>query len=168
MSESAAPPFVFSRESKIRIDAEGRFWHEGALVEHPGLSRALASWIAVDAATGRYVLRNTMDWCFITVDDVPLVVRSVTIPERGPVLAWLSDGTTEPLDPATLRLGEGDALYCDVKNGGLPARFGRAAAFALLDRARPEGQGYVLELPSGEQRIDRRAGAHARSGTRAP
>src|SRR5947207_6332922 len=106
MSEptGAAPPFRFSRESRIRVDRDGYFWHEGERVEHRGLAQALASWLAVDPETDRYVLRNSMDWCFITVDDAPLVVRTVSLSATGEVFLELSDGTREPLDPASLRV----------------------------------------------------------------
>jgi hypothetical protein len=144
------PPFVFSRESKIRIDRDGNFWHEGERVEHEGLARGLASWLTRDAETGRFILRNTMDWCFITVDDAPLVVRSVTVRDDGSVTLALSDGTVELLDPSTLRLSGDDVPYCDVKSGLLPARFARTAAFTLLERAKATGEGgYVLALPGG-------------------
>lgn len=147
--------FRFTRESKIRIDREGNFWHEEERVEHPGLARALASWIAIDSETGRYVLRNGLDWCFVTVDDTPLVVRTATVSEYGEVTLGLSDGTEEALDPATLRVDEDGVVYCDVRAGTLPARFSRAAAFALLSRARMEGETYVLALSSGEHVIRR-------------
>ena len=126
------PPFQLSRESKIRIDREGYFWHEGERVEHAGLAQGLASWLAVDQATGRYILRNAMDWCFITVDDAPLVVRSATISQDKPAVLALSDGTTEALAPETLRIDPDDMPYCNVRGGTLPARFGRSAAFTLL------------------------------------
>ena len=78
MTDAPEPPFRFTRESRIRIDRDGYVWHEGQKVAHDKLARALASWVAVDPETDRYVLRNPLDWCFITVDDAPLVVRSVT------------------------------------------------------------------------------------------
>jgi hypothetical protein len=39
------PPEGRSRESTLRLDAQGRFWHEGRLVEHAGLSAGLHGWI---------------------------------------------------------------------------------------------------------------------------
>jgi len=119
---------LFTRESRIRIDREGHFWHDGARVEHPGLARAFAQWIDVDPQSGRYILKNEVDWCFVEVEDAPLVVRQV---EPGLVL-YLSDESREPLDVATLRLAE-NVPYCDVRGGRLPARFSREAAVTLLD-----------------------------------
>jgi hypothetical protein len=168
--QAPPPPFRFSRESRIRIDREGYFWHEGERVEHDKLARALASWIAVDPESDRYVLKNALDWCFITVDDAPLVVRSVVVRELGGALALaLSDGTEEPLDVATLRVDADDVPYCDVKNGALPARFSRSAAFALLERAEiGEGGGYTLVIPSGARHAIRRVGRGEGAPKRAP
>ncbi|HJZ87061.1 MAG TPA: DUF1285 domain-containing protein [Polyangia bacterium] len=155
---------LFTRESKIRIDRDGHFWHEGARVEHPGLARAFARWIALDSETGRYILKNDVDWCFVTVDDAPLVVRALDAEMR----LHLSDDETEPLDPKTLRIDENDVPYCDVRGGTLPARFSRAGAFALLERARPAPSGGVLiALPGGGEieipRVPRGQGARVRS-----
>lgn len=131
-----APPFPLTRETTIRVDPQGVFWHDGQQVTHPGLARAFASWVDVDPESGRYVLRNSINWAFITVEDAPLVVRAV-----GPGLALaLSDGTTEPLDPTTLRLEPDDVPYCTVRRGTLPARFLPGAAFALLDQLRFDGE----------------------------
>ena len=47
------------------------------------------------------------------------------------VLLQLSDGTEEVLDPTTLRVGGGDALYTRVKLGTCDARFSRHAQLAL-------------------------------------
>jgi len=148
MAEPPPPAFRFSRESQIRIDADGRFWHGGEPVKHPGLARALARWVGLDAQTGRYVLRNGLDWCFVTVDDAPLVVRSVRALDDGFELE-LSDEARERLDPATLRIDARGAPYCTVRSGTLPASFSRSAAFALLEHGEMHGDQAVLVLPGG-------------------
>src|SRR5580700_1822488 len=53
-----APPEGRSRESTIRLDAEGRFFHEGARVEHPRLEAAMHTWIARHPDDGRFILTN--------------------------------------------------------------------------------------------------------------
>src|SRR5687767_4482592 len=124
MSE-AQPPWPFTRETTIRLDRDGVFWHDGQRVEHPGLARAFASWLDIDPDSGRYILRNSIHWVYITVEDAPFQVRALD----GDDLL-LSDGTREPLDRSTLEY-RGDIPYCRVKNGRFPARFSRGAAFAL-------------------------------------
>jgi hypothetical protein len=123
-----------SRESTIRLDAEGRFWHDGRAVEHAGLSGALHSWIGRHPDNGRYILTNGYDWTYFTVDDAPFLVRTIRIePER--IVLVLSDGTEEPWDPAATRFGAGEALYALVKHGlrGGPfeAKFTRHAQASL-------------------------------------
>ena len=133
--EPPLPP-GFTRESSIRIDKQGGIWHDGQPVTHPGLAEAFARWLDVDPDTGRYVVKNSINWVFVTVDDAPLVVRSVTEDDGGLLLA-LSDGTREPLAQDTLRLDGDDVPYCDVRAGRLPARFTPRAAFALLELLGP-------------------------------
>ncbi|MEI8254374.1 MAG: hypothetical protein WCJ30_01745, partial [Deltaproteobacteria bacterium] len=128
------------RESRIRIDRDGHVWHEGEKIAHENLARGLARWLAIDPGTDRYVMRNALDWCFVSVDDAPLVVRTVRPVPDGEG-GWkgfdleLSDASVERLDPATLRIDADDVPYCDVRGGTLPARFGRHAAFVLLEHA---------------------------------
>ena len=66
-----------SRESTIRLDAEGHFFHDGAPVEHAKLADAMHTWIARHPDDGRYILSNGYDWSYFTVEDAPFVVRSV-------------------------------------------------------------------------------------------
>jgi hypothetical protein len=105
-----------SRESTLRLDATGRFWHDGARVEHPGLSAAFHSWISRHPDDGRYILTNGYDWTYFTVDDAPYFVRSIRI-ERDRIVLCLSDGTEEVWAPETTRIGADSALYARVKSG---------------------------------------------------
>src|SRR6202012_4626421 len=110
------PPEGRSRESTLRLDAQGRFWHEGRLVEHAGLAAGLHGWISRHPDDGRYILTNGYDWTYFTVDDAPFFVRSVRIEPDGVVLL-LSDGTEEPWSPESTRVGPDSALYARVKAG---------------------------------------------------
>jgi hypothetical protein len=123
-----------SRESTIRLDAEGRFWHEGRRVEHPGLAGALHGWIGRHPDDGRYILSNGYDWTYFVVDDAPFVVRALRIePER--VVLSLSDGTEEAWAPEATRVGPGGALYArvkrDARGGPYEAKFSRHAQASL-------------------------------------
>ena len=125
-----APPPGTSRESTIRLDAEGKFWHDGERVDHPALEKALNGWIARHPDDGRFILTNGYDWTYFEVDDAPYTVRALRILPDAVVL-HLSDDTEEPLAPETLRVGRGDALYANVKGGRFEARFSRHAQTAL-------------------------------------
>jgi len=125
-----APPPGTSRESTIRLDADGKFWHDGARVDHPALEKALHGWIARHPDDGRYILTNGYDWTYFQVDDAPYTVRSIHLAPESVVLG-LSDETEERLAPETLRSGAGDALYAKVKGGRFDAKFSRHAQTSL-------------------------------------
>jgi hypothetical protein len=134
-----APPPGTSRESTIRLDAEGKFWHDGERVDHPALEKALHGWIAMHPDDGRFILTNGYDWTYFKVDDVPYTVRAVRVNPEGVTLV-LSDESEELLAPETLRVGTRDALYAKVKGGKFEARFSRHAQTALapiLDEEKP-------------------------------
>jgi uncharacterized protein len=73
-----APPPGQSRESTIMLDGEGRFWHAGELVRHPGMQEAFASWISRHPDDGRHILCNGYDWSYFDVQDVPFFVRGLS------------------------------------------------------------------------------------------
>jgi len=137
-----------SRESTIRLDGEGRFFHDQAPVEHPKLAEALHTWIARHPDDGRYILTNGYDWTYFIVDDVPYFVRSVRA-EGGDAILVLSDGTTEPLDPSSLRTNERGELYLTVKRGAKGGPFdAKMTRFAQTQLAPflEEGEGGTVQL----------------------
>ena len=145
--EKPALPFGLSRETRIRIDKEGRFFHEDDLITHEALWRALAGWVDVDPESGRYILKNDINWAFVAVEDTPLVVKRLydeTI--------LLTDGSEEPLDWASLSVSDDDVPYVRVRGGKLPARFSRQAAYTFLEKARTDEQGGLWH---GEHRVPR-------------
>ncbi|HEY8087983.1 MAG TPA: hypothetical protein VIF09_09060 [Polyangiaceae bacterium] len=123
-----------SRESTIRLDAEGRFTHDGEPVRHAGLVAALHSWIARHPDDGRFILTNGYDWTYFTVDDAPFFVRALRIEPDRVVLA-LSDGTEEAWEPSSTRVGPDGALYATTKRettgGPYEAKFTRHAQGSL-------------------------------------
>lgn len=124
-----APPGA-SRESTIRLDGGGRFWHDGAPVENPALSAALHGWISRHPDDGRYILTNGYDWTYFEVEDVPYFVVSVGLQAEG-IRLRLSDGSEEWLDGSTLAAGGDGGLYLRVKGGSFEARLTRHAQASL-------------------------------------
>lgn len=128
------PPEGRSRESAIRLDGEGHFWHDGLRVEHVGVAAGLHAWIARHPDTGRYILSNGYDWTYFTVDDAPFVVRSIRV-DAGRVALLLSDGSDEAWTPEETRIGADGALYARVKRGApggpFEAKFTRHAQTSL-------------------------------------
>ncbi|HMJ15829.1 MAG TPA: hypothetical protein VK524_30645 [Polyangiaceae bacterium] len=135
------PPPGRSRESSIRLDGVGKFWHDGEPVAHPGMARAFASWIARHPDDGRFILSNGYDWSYFSVDDVPFFVLTLQVAGED-VSVLLSDGSEEPLAADTLQVGSQDALYVRVKGGSFEARFTPAAQAALAP--------LLVEGPNGE------------------
>lgn len=117
------PPEGRSRESSIRLDGEGRFWHDGRPVEHPRLAQALHRWIGRHPDDGRFILSNGYDWTYFTVDDAPYFVRAIRI-EPSEIMLVLSDGTEERWEPETTRIGADDALYALLERGSGSGAFG--------------------------------------------
>jgi hypothetical protein len=111
-----------SRESTIRLDARGRFWHDGAVVEHAGLKAALHSWIRRHPDDGRYILTNGYDWTYFAVDDAPYFVVGLRI-DSDRIALRLSDGSEETWDPESSRTGVDGALYALVKRSSAGGPF---------------------------------------------
>lgn len=99
------PPEGRSRESSIVLTKQGRFFHDGAPVEHPGMKKAFASWLSRHPDDGRAILNNGYDWTYLTVEGAERFVASVLDGAGGPELVLL-DGRELPLQP--------DALTCDA------------------------------------------------------
>lgn len=133
-----------SRETTIRRDRAGRWFHDDIELEHASLVRAFDSWVDV-AEDGRYCLRNSINWAYVAIDGPPFFVRAAWR-QGGSIRLRLSGDLEEDLDPATLRVGPDGALYCDVRSGRLPARFDRHAAFGLESLLGEDGQGVYLEI----------------------
>ncbi len=156
---SGKAPFPFTRESSIKLDREGRFFHDGAPVNHPGLARAMATWISRHPDNGRWILENGYDWCYIAVEDVPLWVKSVRV-EGGSIVGTLSDGTEESIDPRSLAFDDEGALRCAVKSaarkGPYPAKLARHAQLALSELLHERDDGFVLTL-AGEELVLKRS-----------
>lgn len=128
-----APPGQ-SRESTIRLDREGRFWHDGELIENGKLADAMHSWISRHPDDGRFVLTNGYDWTYFVVDDAPLTVRAVRVEaEGGQGRLVLSSGDEAALDPSTVCCDDDGGLYVEVTRKGyrFEARFSRHAQSQL-------------------------------------
>lgn len=153
-----APPGR-SRESRIVLDAEGRFSQDGAPFEHAKLAQAFHRWIGRHPDDGRYILSNGLDWSYFTVEDAPFFVRQL-VEKEGALLVILSDDSQEPLDPAHCRIGSSGAVYMQVKHGerGGPfeAKFTRHAQTALAPHLEESAEGVGLRVGGGFHRIGRR------------
>lgn len=136
-----------SRETKIRRDAAGRWWNDGARITHEALARAFDGWIE-RAEDGRYCLKNDINWAYVAIEGPPLFARQLRIDldAAAPLRALLSDGREEVVDLATLREGAEGALYFDAREGTMPCGLTSAAMMQLADHLAEDPRGALLRL----------------------
>jgi hypothetical protein len=121
------------RDYRYRVDREGRVFHDGTEVVDPQVLRffVLAMRRTED---GRWLVVCQGERNWFDAEGTPLVVQRIRPLGDGSRPAALELGLAgdhrEPLDPGTLALRDGD-LFCRVRRGALPARFGRVALHQL-------------------------------------
>ncbi len=147
MSESADIlfPLDFRRDIDLRLDAAGRWFHEGEPFVHAGLIALFDRGIDVAPETGEPVLRVGDKWCYFRCDDTPFFVRHVSVAATGLAMT-LNTGAIVEAPPATLRHSPDGVLYADF-GPHRRARFVRGAQAALSDRLEDDGAaGFAVTL----------------------
>jgi hypothetical protein len=139
-----------SRETTIRRDALGRWFHDEQPLDHPNLTRAFDRWLD-KAEDGRFCQRNDINWAYVTLEGPPLFVRAVKLEADGRVSLTLSDDRVETLATDSLRQDADGALYCDARNRTLVARFDRHAVEQLEPLLKEDERGVYLAL--GNERV---------------
>lgn len=129
-------PFDFRRSIDLRLDADGRWFHDGEPFAHAGLIAVFNRGIDVLPETGEPILRVGTHWCYIRCDDTPFIVRAVRV--EGDALALtLNTEAVVPCPPDALRAGTAGVVYAEL-GPHRRARFGRAAQAALADLLSPD------------------------------
>ncbi|MEQ8274138.1 MAG: hypothetical protein RMA76_05875 [Deltaproteobacteria bacterium] len=149
-------PAHFTRETTIRRDALGRWFHDGALVENPQVKKAFDRWID-RAEDGRYCLKNEVNWAYVEIEGPPLFVNDVQLGEGGAVWLLLSDERREKLDPATLSMDGDGILHCRARDGTFEAKFTSTASFRLEPLLGEDDEGLFLEIEGKRVRPTERA-----------
>ncbi len=115
----------------LGIDDEGRFLVNGEPVTHERTLEVLWRGLA-PAAGGGWQVRIGRESAPVSVPGTPFVVTAVS--EEPDVAATLTltlaGGVREPLQPATLRVGQDGVLRATLSSGHA-ARFSRSAQIAL-------------------------------------
>jgi len=138
------PPEGRSRESSIVLGKDGRFFHDGAPVEHPGMHKAFASWLTRHPDDGRFILSNGYDWTYLTVEGPAYFVRAVRAVDARPELELL-DGRTLPLDPQALSCDADGKLWVRLPEGQ-QACFTAAAQLELSPWLAEKRDGIGVEI----------------------
>jgi hypothetical protein len=147
------------REYHYQVDAEGRVFHDGSEVLDPLTLRFFLR-AMTRTPEGRWLVVCQGERNWFEPDGTPFVVQRLRPVPREGVLDGLelvlAGDHREPLDPATLESDRG-RLYCRVRRGALPARFGRVALQQLGPHLRDEGGRPVLVLGGRRHPIPERA-----------
>lgn len=117
----------------LRLSALGEFVFGDGPITHPRVRDALRAGLDT-SETGEPIVRLGPQWCYLTVDDLPLRVTAVHSHDGAPMLR-LDDAREIPLDPHTLWEEPGAGLRCEVpsQTTGRPlsARFTNTAQMDL-------------------------------------
>lgn len=135
---------------RLSFRADGRWYADDEPVRHERLALLFSRYLRRRPQGGGYEIwideRYHAD---VEVEDTPFVVTATQVHADGGIDIQINDGTIERLQPATLRVGHGDVLYCAVKNGTEPARFLRAAYYDLAQNIEEVAPGR-FQLRCGE------------------
>lgn len=129
-------------------------WHQGAEMIHTGINRLLTDHVELNPS-GRYIIRFKGQECFVEVEDTLFVINRVQAPDPESLsppdrlVITLNDGTSEDLDPATLRQNRDHVMYATVKSGRFPARFLRSGYYQLAEHVIETQNGFGVNLASG-------------------
>jgi uncharacterized protein len=135
-----AAGFYAIESHSIRFGKDGEWYSDGERIDNRRIADLFSRCVRRDPRGG-YLLQMGDEKAPLEVEDTPFVVRQIGgDPDRGLVVV-LNDGTTEPLEPATLRSGADHALYCRVKRGEYEARLLRPAYYALARWITERGDG---------------------------
>lgn len=141
-------------DSRMRIGADGRWYHDGAPITRPAMKRAFASLLMRDAE-GQHWLVTPHEKLAIAVDDAAFVATDMEVrhDEAGrPALAFRIDtdefviaGPDHPIrvagDPET------PAIYLAVRHG-TEARLNRSTYAQLVEHALEVSTGNMLAVES--------------------
>jgi len=145
---SATDPSTW-RLPRLRIDADGAWFHDDEEVTHPGILANLRDGLRVDDA-GHYLPIGPVR-VSVEVADTPFVVLRVE-PEGDGLALTLNDLSRETLAPDTLRFSDRGTPYCRVKGGRFEARLSRPAAYQLFQRVETSAEGGTASLLLGDRR----------------
>ncbi len=144
-----------SRESGLRLDKNGIWYHESTPVTHRRLARALFRWLDREPGCDRFVLRPTPDfWAWVDVEDAPYQASLTEITESGELRLLLSGDLEDLFRGPSIFVDESNAWYIPVRGGRFEARLSRGAMSALAEHMQPDdtsAEGVILLLPGGRR-----------------
>ncbi len=126
--------FTAISSGKIKFGKDGLWYSDDEVIPNRAIRRLFSRTLIV-SPEGRARLELGEDKAEVIIEDTPWVVTGVEGDPTAGFTVTLNDETVEPLDPASLRVGADNVLYCRVKNGTHEARFLRPAYYELTRHA---------------------------------
>jgi hypothetical protein len=143
MAEPEAPsielPFDFRRGIDLRLDTDGRWFHDGEPFLHAGLISLFNRGIDLSPDTGEPIVRVGSHWAYFRCDDVPFIVRTCRVAD-GALDVLLNTERTVRIAVDALRASAEGVLYAEL-GAGRRARFGRSAQATLAEHLTDDGPG---------------------------
>jgi uncharacterized protein len=140
----------------IRFGRDGEWYSDGEHITNRRIADLFSRCVR-RAPDGGYLLQMGDERAPLEVEDTPYVVRQIEGEGESDLRVVLNDGSSEALDPRTLRSGEDHALYCRVKHGEFEARLLRPAHYALARFIEVDADGkFRLSLGGSHHPIDAR------------
>jgi len=122
------------------VDKKLRWWHEGGEILHPRLLTFLQKRLRFDKERGEFYLEDRSERLKVQIEDVPFLVKDFTF-QGQEILAVLSNGQIQELDPGSFRIGENGAIYVRLNPEGYEVKFSRQAQARLLQEHLLEADG---------------------------
>jgi hypothetical protein len=143
--------FTAITSGTIRFGKDGRWYCDDEPIPNRAICQLYSRTLRI-LPDGRARLELGEDKADVVIEDTPWVVTGIDRGPSGDFTVTLSDGTREPLDPASLRTSGEHVLYCRVKGGAHEARFLRPAYYELMrhTEAGPAGE---CVLTVGNRRV---------------
>lgn len=143
--------FTAISSGKIKFGKDGLWYSDDEVIPNRAIRRLFSQTLIV-SPEGRARLELGEDKADVIIEDTPWVVTGVEGTPATGFTVILNDETSEALDPASLRVGPENVLYCRVKRGAHEARFLRPAYYELTRHAEP-GPGGEAVLRVGDRTI---------------
>ncbi|MCB0218195.1 MAG: DUF1285 domain-containing protein [Chrysiogenetes bacterium] len=153
------PEMLAHFRNLISMDKECNWFYDGRPILHAKTLKVLNESMSRNDE-GKLIVTIGNAWSYVHCEDAPYGVRAVRDVVEGGALVGLdlilTDQSTERLDPATLAVGEGNVLYCRVKNGKEEARFFRPAYYQLTQHLDEKDGEIVLRLGANSSPFGKR------------
>src|SRR6185436_7790365 len=137
---------------KISFRRDGRWYNDDEPINNARIAK-LFSRCLKQTDDGRWQIAMADERAFVTIDDTPWVVTSVSGDRATGFTIRLNDDSEERLDAASLTVGAANVLYTRVKDGRHPARFLRPAYYQLAPAIAERDGRFLLEAAGRQHEI---------------